>query len=135
MDENNFYRANVRNGEKTGEIKIPHKSDKKAFRSLLIHVSPAEIVHQIKQGDSWVVLDRWTQPGTNLSSGKFGFYSRRRSSLAGKFRPLRQSEPPLKSTSTNLRRQPRYKKATPRALLRSKGDETRELGPPLQPPD
>jgi eukaryotic-like serine/threonine-protein kinase len=74
MDENNFYRTNVRGGEKSGEIKIPHKSDKKAFRSLLIRVSPAEIVHQIKQGDSWVVLDRWTQPGNNLSSGKFGFY-------------------------------------------------------------
>lgn len=41
---------------------------------LQIHVSPTEIVHQIKQGNAWFVLDRWTLPGTNLSSGRFGFY-------------------------------------------------------------
>jgi hypothetical protein len=74
IDENNFYRANIRNGEKSGEVKIPHKTEKKSFRTLQIHVSSTEIVHLIKQDDAWVVLDRWTQAGTNLSSGKFGFY-------------------------------------------------------------
>jgi hypothetical protein len=37
-------------------------------------VEPSEIVHQIRQGDSWVVLDRWSVPGSNLSLGRFGFY-------------------------------------------------------------
>jgi hypothetical protein len=37
-------------------------------------VGANEIVHQIKQGDARVVLDRWTQPGSNLSLGRFGFY-------------------------------------------------------------
>lgn len=74
IDDNNFYRANVRNGEKTGEIKIPHKSEKKTSRTLQIYVAPGEIVHEIKLGDTWVVLDRWAPPGANLSSGKFGFY-------------------------------------------------------------
>jgi hypothetical protein len=37
-------------------------------------VSPGEIVHQIRQGDVWFVIDRFTQPGTNLAQGKFGFY-------------------------------------------------------------
>ena len=74
IDDNNFYRTDVRNGQKTSDAKIPQKSEKKSFRTLQIHVSPTEIVHQIKQGDAWVVLDRWTQPGTNLSSGRFGFY-------------------------------------------------------------
>ena len=74
MDENNFYRTVIRNGEKTNEIIVPDKGDKKSFRALLIRVSPTEIVHQIKHGDSWTVLDRWTQPGANLSQGKFGFY-------------------------------------------------------------
>ncbi len=41
---------------------------------LQIRVSPTEFVHQIKHGDSWTVLDRWTQPGANVSLGKFGFY-------------------------------------------------------------
>jgi tetratricopeptide (TPR) repeat protein len=74
MDENNFYRTVIRNGEKTNQIIVPDKGDKKSFRALLIRVSPTEVVHQIKHGDSWTVLDRWTQPGTNLSQGKFGFY-------------------------------------------------------------
>jgi hypothetical protein len=74
MDDNNFYRSVIRNGEKTDEIKVPNKGDKKSFRTLLIRVSPTEVVHQIKHGDSVTVLDRWTQPGANLNRGKFGFY-------------------------------------------------------------
>lgn len=74
MDENDFYRSVIRNGEKADEIIVPHKGDKKSPRTLQIRVSPTELVHQIKQGESWKVLDRWTQPGTNLSLGKFGFY-------------------------------------------------------------
>jgi len=74
IDDNNFYRSEIRNGQKLSDAKIPHKGDKKAIRTLQVHVSPSEIVHQIKVGETWLVLDRWAQPGTNLSSGKFGFY-------------------------------------------------------------
>ena len=74
MDDNNFYRTVIRNGQKGDETKIPHKGDKKSFRILQIRVGPNEIVHQIRQGDNWVTLDRWTQPGSNLTLGKFGFY-------------------------------------------------------------
>jgi serine/threonine protein kinase len=74
IDDNNFYRTIIRNGEKTNDMKLPHKSEKKSFRTLRVRVSQGEIVHEIKQGDAWVVLDRWAQPGTNLSLGKFGFY-------------------------------------------------------------
>jgi serine/threonine-protein kinase len=74
IDDNNFYRTDVRNGQKTSDAKIPQKGDKKSFRTLQVRVSATEIVHQIKTGDAWVVLDRWTQPGVNLSAGKFGFY-------------------------------------------------------------
>jgi tRNA A-37 threonylcarbamoyl transferase component Bud32 len=74
IDENNFYRTDVRNGQKTNDVKIPHKSEKKAFRTFEIRVSPTEIVHQVRQGDAWIVLDRWTLPGSNLSAGRFGFY-------------------------------------------------------------
>jgi tetratricopeptide (TPR) repeat protein len=74
MDDDNFYRTVIRNGQKTDEIKVPDKGDKKSFRTLQIRVSPTELVHQIKHGNSWTVLDRWTQPGANLALGKFGFY-------------------------------------------------------------
>jgi tetratricopeptide (TPR) repeat protein len=74
MDDNNFYRSVIHNGNKSDEIIVPHKGEKKSFRTLHIRVTPTELVHQIKQGNSWTVLDRWTQPGANLSLGKFGFY-------------------------------------------------------------
>jgi tetratricopeptide (TPR) repeat protein len=74
MDDNSFDRTVVRNGQKTDEIKVPDKGDKKNFRTIQIRVSPTELVHLIQHGDSWTVLDRWTQPGANLSLGKFGFY-------------------------------------------------------------
>jgi hypothetical protein len=74
MDENTFYRTVIRNGEKTDEIKVPDKGDKKHFRVLRVRVSATELVHQIRHGDVWTVLDRWTEPGANLSRGKFGFY-------------------------------------------------------------
>jgi tetratricopeptide (TPR) repeat protein len=74
MDDNNFHRTVIRNGVKTDEVIVPHKGEKKSFRTLQIRVSSTELVHQIKDGNSWTVLDRWTQPGANLSLGKFGFY-------------------------------------------------------------
>jgi tetratricopeptide (TPR) repeat protein len=74
MDDNNFYRTVIRRGEKTDEIIVPDKNDKKSFRTIETRVSAAELVHLIKHGDRWTVLDRWTQPGTNPSLGKFGFY-------------------------------------------------------------
>ena len=74
MDENNFYRTVFRNGQKGTETKIPRKGDKKSFRSLQIHVSTNEIVHSIRQGDSWMPLDRWTDPGSNFNLGRFAFY-------------------------------------------------------------
>jgi|HubBroStandDraft_1064217.scaffolds.fasta_scaffold00029_64 serine/threonine protein kinase len=74
MDDNNFYRTVIRNGEKGDETKVPHKNDKKSFRSLQIRVAQNEITHMIRQGDAWVVLDHFTQSGSNLALGKFGFY-------------------------------------------------------------
>jgi hypothetical protein len=74
LDDSNFYRTVVRNGQKVADAKMPQKGEKKSFRNLVIRVSPTEIVHQIRQGDSWVVLDRCTVLGSNLTTGKFGFF-------------------------------------------------------------
>ena len=74
MDENFFYRTIVRNGAKTEEGKLPLKGEKRAFRTIQIRVMASEVVHQIRSGDAWVVLDKWGGSGANLSQGKFGFY-------------------------------------------------------------
>ena len=74
MDDNNFYRTVIRNGQKGDEVKIPHKADKKSVRTIQIRVESKQIVHQIRQGDNWVVLDRWADPEDNLTLGRFGFF-------------------------------------------------------------
>ena len=74
VDDNNFYRTDVRNGQKVSDTKVPHKGDKKSYRTFQVRVSPTEIVSEIKQGEAWFAVDRYTQPGTNLAQGKFGFY-------------------------------------------------------------
>jgi eukaryotic-like serine/threonine-protein kinase len=74
LDDNNFYRTTYHDGQKGDEAKTPRKSEKKTYRSLEVRVQANEITNLIRQGDSWAVLDRWTQPGTNFTSGKFGFY-------------------------------------------------------------
>lgn len=74
LDDKNFYRTVIRNGEKTDQIKVANEGDKKSFRAIHIRVSPTEVVHEIQNGNSFSVVDRWTQPGGNLSQGKFGFY-------------------------------------------------------------
>ena len=58
---------------KDGLVELKER-DKKTFCSMQIRVSPNEIVHQVREKDTWVTLDTWSQPGANLSLGKFGFY-------------------------------------------------------------
>lgn len=74
LDDNSFSRTVIRNGQKTDEVKVPDKGDKKGFRTLQIRVSPTEIVHQIRHGESWATLDHWRPQGANPGQGKFGFY-------------------------------------------------------------
>ncbi|HXY14205.1 MAG TPA: protein kinase [Terriglobales bacterium] len=74
VDDKYFYRSVIRNGEAIDEIKTPHKFEKKTLQSIQIRVSAGEIVHQIKEGQNWVLLDKWSSPGKNLAAGKFGFY-------------------------------------------------------------
>jgi hypothetical protein len=72
MDDNFFYRSQVRDGKKTEEAKVQFKTDKKKSRTFQISVTSSRIVHQIQQGNGWAALDSWNAAGGN--SGKFGFY-------------------------------------------------------------
>jgi eukaryotic-like serine/threonine-protein kinase len=74
IDDKYFYRSVVRNGQATDEVKTPHKFQKKNLEAIQIRVASGEIVHLIKDGENWSVLDKWTAPGSNVASGKFGFY-------------------------------------------------------------
>ena len=88
--------AQVRDGKKTEEAKVPFKTDKKKSRTFQIVVTPNRIVHQIQQGNGWASLDSWNQSGGSVSSGKFGFYLPGSDEVEGvKFQPLRRAETAL----------------------------------------
>ena len=74
MDENNFYRSVVRNGDTTEALKLPFKTEKKKPRTFQVTITPNRILHQIQQNNAWVDLDSWSEPGQTLSNGNFGFY-------------------------------------------------------------
>lgn len=74
MDENFFYHTPVRGGKKGDEVKVPHKSDKKSFHTIQVLVSSSEIIHQVREGQNWVAVDKWNPPGSDAAAGKFGFY-------------------------------------------------------------
>ena len=73
MDENYFYRSQVVNGQVVGSAKVPHKSEKKKFRTIQIVVSPSQITNQLWEDNGWFTLDSYSAPGSNLATGKFGF--------------------------------------------------------------
>jgi len=75
MDENFFYRSRIRDGQEVDGYKAPHKSDKKAPHTFRVRVSGNEVTHEIQEGGSWTVLDKYNEPGNNLATGKFGFYT------------------------------------------------------------
>jgi hypothetical protein len=74
MDENFFYRNQIRAGQQAEAVKIPFKSEKKQFHTFQIRVSPSQVVHEILLNGKWNVVDSWSQSGINLAAGKFGFY-------------------------------------------------------------
>jgi hypothetical protein len=48
-------------------------SDKEKSYTIQVDVSPGRLVHRLKKGDSWTVLDTWAEPGRDFTQGKFGF--------------------------------------------------------------
>jgi hypothetical protein len=74
MDENYFYRSQVRAGQETEAVKVPFKSEKKQVHTFQIRISPTQVVHEILEKGKWTIVDSWSQPGVNLAAGKFGFY-------------------------------------------------------------
>jgi len=69
IEKSQFTRLSVING-KTKELakgKLPSSGE---FR---ITVSPDKIVHEMRNGAQWILVDQWLDPGRDHTSGKFGF--------------------------------------------------------------
>jgi hypothetical protein len=48
-------------------------SDKEKSYAIQIEATPERLVHRLKKGDAWTVLDTWAEPGRDFTQGKFGF--------------------------------------------------------------
>jgi hypothetical protein len=74
MDKKNYYRHEVVNGRRKELQKVAHKQENQDYWTLQIDVTANSVVHKLHDGERWTVLDAWSEPGRNFSSGKFGFY-------------------------------------------------------------
>jgi hypothetical protein len=48
-------------------------NDKEMSYTVQVDVSPGQLVHRIQNGDNWLVLDTWKEPGRKFNEGKFAF--------------------------------------------------------------
>ena len=72
MDDKNFSHAEIVNGKRLEEVKIPHGVNRKEFVSIAIVLSAKKIQHKVLQNRQWRVIDSWEQPEYRVG-GRFGF--------------------------------------------------------------
>jgi len=48
-------------------------NDKDMSYTVQVDVSPGQLVQRVRNGDNWLVLDTWKEPGRKFNEGKFAF--------------------------------------------------------------
>jgi hypothetical protein len=83
-DKKTFYRRQVVNGRNTELAKKPLGGEQSGNLevTLQIEVAPNSIVHRVRRGGEWAVLDAWHDPGGNFANGKFGLLINGRDQVA-----------------------------------------------------
>jgi hypothetical protein len=74
IDKKTFWAKVVTNGKNKDREKTQHGQENQKTFTIQVDVTPDHVVHRLKNGDTWLTLDSWTEPGRNFSDGKFGFY-------------------------------------------------------------
>lgn len=73
MDAKNFWAGVVQKGKRLERVKTPlNLGNQKAF-TIEIEVTPDRLVHKMRAGNEWKVLDTFSEPGRDFTQGKFGF--------------------------------------------------------------
>ena len=73
MDRKYFWAGVVEKGKRLERVKAPHNlGNQKAF-TIQVEVMPDRLVHKVRVGDEWKVLDTFAEPGRDFTQGKFGF--------------------------------------------------------------
>ena len=48
-------------------------NDKDMSYTVQVDVAPGQLVHRVRNGDNWLVLDTWKEPGRKFNEGRFAF--------------------------------------------------------------
>ena len=73
IDKQTFASAEYQNGKKTDHAKRkPHGVESSSFQ-IQMTVEAGRVVVQIRSGDTWQLLDQWSEAGHNFADGRFGF--------------------------------------------------------------
>jgi hypothetical protein len=83
IDDKNFSHAEIVNGKRLEEVKIPHGLNRKDFISIAIVLSAKTIQHRILQDRQWRVIDTWEQPESRLRSFAFHIPGRDEIAMSG----------------------------------------------------
>lgn len=74
MDRRYLYSKVIINGKVFDRGRYEHGlSDREMSYTLQVESSPEKLVHSIKSGTQWLILDTWQEPGRNFTEGKFAF--------------------------------------------------------------
>jgi cytochrome c-type biogenesis protein CcmH/NrfG len=73
IEKNDYIRTLVRNGKTAEEKKVPHRlANPNEVRARIV-VAPASIRIDFWRDGQWAAMDQWSEPGADLSAGRFGF--------------------------------------------------------------
>ena len=76
MDRTFFYGSRVVNGKAGKPHRVPHGMDAQNYYTLQVLIGPSGITHKLHDGEKWITLNEWKEPGWNPTEGKFGLLIR-----------------------------------------------------------
>jgi hypothetical protein len=73
LDRKTFWAYVTEKGKRLERQKTPHQLENPKSFTISIEITPDHVVHKLKSGDGWLLLDTFAEPGRNFTDGKFGF--------------------------------------------------------------
>jgi hypothetical protein len=74
MDRDQFTRAEMINGRRSGAVEVAQGVNRNEFVTVSVEVYREAIIHRVFRNGEWILLDDWRAPGANFLRGRFGFH-------------------------------------------------------------
>jgi hypothetical protein len=73
LDKKNFWAEVVEKGKKLERAKTQHDLEKQKAFTIQIDSSAEHLITKVRNGEEWLVLDSFSEPGRDFTKGKFAF--------------------------------------------------------------